>query len=225
MALGSCLVTQLSKLSMLSNELQDCVTYIGWQDDTVAPRNTHFTERFMWHVKVPAPKTWAFFYLSFYVTLVRLRLSGKPSLSCQGFWCALSQTIYWCWVQISSVSWLLGPGLSYLSINVQLSNCSPSETLSASRQGPTEAWYNMVHDKDTLQSSYFYLAASNVPMVLFGSQHLSFFHVSAVFRNPDLLVKPAHTGTALLKIPLQENSHLSDMSHNIYASSKPLIII
>lgn len=93
--------------------------------------------------KSPSSKGSGFLLSEFHVTLVQLRLWGKPSLSCQSSWCALSQTIYWCWVQISSVSWLLGLRLSYLSINVQLSKCSLSETLSASRQWPAEAWYNM----------------------------------------------------------------------------------
>lgn len=58
----------------------------------------------LWHAQVPAPlqkkKPQAFFFSLrvFVVTLVRLRLWRKPSLSCQNSWCALSQTIYWCWV-------------------------------------------------------------------------------------------------------------------------------
>lgn len=86
------------KTVLAVSELQVCVTRFGWHGDTAALWNSHFCVCLMWHVEDPTPEAKAFFYLSFYVTSVQLCLWGKPSLSCQSSWCALSQTIYWCWV-------------------------------------------------------------------------------------------------------------------------------
>lgn len=96
--LKSRLVTNLSKLSSPSKNYKTVWPNLG---DTLARRRCEMCISVcaLCDMYKSQHQGLGFFvYLSFHVTLVQLRLWGKPSLSCQNSWCALSQTIYWCWV-------------------------------------------------------------------------------------------------------------------------------